>query len=159
MVQNPIFWKRRWLFLKQNSYTHTLGFLLEFDFTHTHTLTHSLYFFQRESSIQAFIYLFLIWLWSPWSSSKLSLPFLCQSLGPSSSPVLSLRPLLLFCQVKLFAIPWTAAHQTSLSFPISQSLLKPLASPVSLPSLGQVYELQPTFCQPFSCIMTVTFQL
>ena len=118
-----------------------------------------LYFFQRESSIQAFIYLFLIWLWSTWSSSKLSLPFLSASPDLSSSPVLSLRPLLLFSQVQLFAVPWTAAHQTSLSFTISQSLLKPLASPVSLPSLGLLYELQPAFCQPFSCIMTVTFQL
>ena len=152
-------------FLKTHTHTHLVfsWSLILHTHTHTHTLTHShthsLYFFQRESSIQAFIYLFLIWLWSTWSSSKLSLPFLCQFLGPSSSPVLSLRPLLLFSQVQLFAIPWTAALQTSLSFTISQSLLKPLASPVSLPSLGQVYELQPAFCQPFSCIMTVTFQL
>ena len=32
--------------------------------------------------------------------------------------------LMLFSRVQLFATPWTAAHQASLSFTISQSLLK-----------------------------------
>ena len=43
----------------------------------------------------------------------------------SSSPLSGLVILLLlFSRVQLFATPWTAAHQASLSFTISWSLLK-----------------------------------
>ena len=40
---------------------------------------------------------------------------------------------LLSC-VQLFANPWTAAHQASLSFPISQSLLKLMSTESVMPS-------------------------
>ena len=36
--------------------------------------------------------------------------------------------------VQLFVTPWTAAHQTSLSFTISQSLLKLISIKVMMPS-------------------------
>ena len=36
--------------------------------------------------------------------------------------------------VGLFASPWTAAHQASLSFTISQSLLKPMSIELVMPS-------------------------
>ena len=36
--------------------------------------------------------------------------------------------------VRIFATPWTAAHQASLSFPISQSLLEFMSVELVLPS-------------------------
>ena len=41
---------------------------------------------------------------------------------------------MLFSCVRLFATPWTAAWQASLSFTISQSLLKPMATELVMPS-------------------------
>ena len=41
---------------------------------------------------------------------------------------------MLFSCVRLFATPWTAAWQASLSFTISQSLLKPMAIELVMPS-------------------------
>ena len=40
----------------------------------------------------------------------------------------------LLSQVRLFATPWTAAHQASLSFCISQSSLKPMSIELMMPS-------------------------
>ena len=40
----------------------------------------------------------------------------------------------LLSQVRLFATPWTAAPQASLSFSISQSLLKPISIELMMPS-------------------------
>ena len=40
----------------------------------------------------------------------------------------------LLSQVWLFATPWTAAHQASLSFTISQSLLKLMSAESVMPS-------------------------
>ena len=40
----------------------------------------------------------------------------------------------LFSRVRLFVTPWTAAHQTSLSFTISQSLLKLMSTESVMPS-------------------------
>ena len=42
--------------------------------------------------------------------------------------------LFIHCQVWFFAAPWTAAHQSSLSFTISQSLLKPMSIKSVMPS-------------------------
>ena len=39
-----------------------------------------------------------------------------------------------FSHVRLFATPWTAAHQASLSFTISQSLLKFMSIEMVMPS-------------------------
>ena len=41
---------------------------------------------------------------------------------------------LLFCPVRLFVIPWTAAHQAYQSFTISQSLLKLMSIEIIDPS-------------------------
>ena len=40
----------------------------------------------------------------------------------------------LLSQVRLFAAPWTAAHQASLSFIISRSLLKLMSIELMMPS-------------------------
>ena len=40
----------------------------------------------------------------------------------------------LLSRVQLFATPWTAAHQASLSFTISKSLLKLMSSELMMPS-------------------------
>ena len=40
----------------------------------------------------------------------------------------------LLCSVRLFATPWTAAHQASLPFTISWSLLKPMSIESMMPS-------------------------
>ena len=40
----------------------------------------------------------------------------------------------LLCRVRLFATPWTAAHQASLPFTISWSLLKPMSIESMMPS-------------------------
>ena len=40
----------------------------------------------------------------------------------------------LLSHVRLFASPWTAAHQTSLSFTVSQSLLKLMSIKLVMPS-------------------------
>ena len=48
-------------------------------------------------------------------------------------------------QVRLFAAPWTAAHQVSLSFLISQSLLKLMSIDSAMPSNTTVQKHQ-FFC-------------
>ena len=55
--------------------------------------------------------------------------------------------LLLFscCHVQFFVTPWTAAHQASLSFTISWSLLKLMSIELVMPSNHLV------LCCPFSC--------
>ena len=55
----------------------------------------------------------------------------------SSGHTLALRLIVavqLFSRVRLFATPWTAAHQASLSFTISQSLLKLMSTESVMPS-------------------------
>ena len=70
-------------------------------------------------------------------------------------------------RVRLFATPWTAAHQASLSFTISQSLLKLMSielwchptisssvapfssSPLSFPALRLLYQLPEAFTTKF----------
>ena len=52
--------------------------------------------------------------------------------------------LMLFSRVQLFATPWTAAHQASLSFTISQSLLKFMSIESMMPSNHLI------LCHPFS---------
>ena len=46
--------------------------------------------------------------------------------------------------VRLFANPWTAAHQASLSFTVSQSLLKLMSFELVVPTIS-------SFVSPFSC--------
>ena len=50
---------------------------------------------------------------------------------PASHPFIVVQSL---SRVWSFAIPWTAACQASLSFPISQSLLKPMSIELVMPS-------------------------
>ena len=57
----------------------------------------------------------------------------------SAQPVVTVQ--LLSC-VQLFGTPWTAARQASLSFPISQSLLKPVSVESVMPSNHLI------FCRP-----------
>ena len=47
-----------------------------------------------------------------------------QPCGPDLSVSLKLHILLLFSHSVIFVTPWTSAHQASLSFAVSQSLLK-----------------------------------
>ena len=47
--------------------------------------------------------------------------------------------------VQLFAIPWTAAHEASLSFTSSQNLLKLMSTELVIPSNHLI------LCHPFSC--------
>ena len=68
---------------------------------------------------------------------------------PDSNPVasqLSISDFVVVVQslsrVLLFATPWTAAQQASLSFTISQSLLKPLCTELVMPSN------HPILCHP-----------
>ena len=49
-----------------------------------------------------------------------------------------------FSRVRLFAIPWTAAHQASLSFTVSWSLLKLMSIELVMPSNHLI------LCYPFS---------
>ena len=55
----------------------------------------------------------------------------------------------LFSHVRLFATPWTAAHQASLSFTISQSLLKLMSIELVIPSN------HPTLCHPFLLLLSI----
>ena len=50
----------------------------------------------------------------------------------------------LLSRVRLFATPWTAVHQASLSFPISQSLLKLMSIELVMPFNHLI------LCHPFS---------
>ena len=50
-------------------------------------------------------------------------------------------------RVRLFATPWTTAHQASLSFTLPQSLLKPMSIKLVMPSNHL------TLCHPFSCCL------
>ena len=45
-----------------------------------------------------------------------------------------IQKLLLLSCVQLFAAPWTASHQASLSFTVSQSLLKLMSTDLMMPS-------------------------
>ena len=54
----------------------------------------------------------------------------------------------LLSRVRLFATPWTAAHQASMSFTISQSLLKLMSIELVMPSNCLV------LCIPFSCLQS-----
>ena len=58
-----------------------------------------------------------------WLYSRLVLVWTCCEVNPQTSPASNYWRLLIFIQllshVWLFATPWTAAHQTSLSFNIS----------------------------------------
>ena len=62
-------------------------------------------------------------------------------------------PLLIVVQllscVQLFATPWTAAHQISLSFTISQGLLKPMSIESVMPSNHLI------FCQPLLLLPSI----
>ena len=51
----------------------------------------------------------------------------------------------LLSRVQLFSTPWTAAHQASLSFTISQSLLKFMSTESTMSSNHLI------LCQPFFC--------
>ena len=56
---------------------------------------------------------------------------------PKGGPTQSLEPVVviqLFSRVRLFVTPWTAAQQASLSFTISQSLLKLVSIELVMPS-------------------------
>ena len=55
----------------------------------------------------------------------------------------------LFSHVRLFATPGTAAHQASLSFTISQSLLKLMSIESVIPSN------HPTLCHPFLLLLSI----
>ena len=61
------------------------------------------------------------------------------------------QPLLsmLFSHVRLFATPWTAAHQASLSFTISQSLLKLMFIESAMPSNHLL------LCHPFLLLPSI----
>ena len=61
-----------------------------------------------------------------WKLAKLGIKYLLTPCFPSL--------LLLFSHVQLFATPWTAAHQASLSFTISWSLLKLMSIESVMPS-------------------------
>ena len=55
----------------------------------------------------------------------------------------------LLSQVRLFATPWTAAPQASLSFSISQSLLKPISIELMMPSNHLV------LCRPLLLLLSI----
>ena len=55
----------------------------------------------------------------------------------------------LLSHVHLFATPWTVAHQTSLSFPISQSLLKLMSIESVMPSNHLI------FCRPLLLLPSI----
>ena len=57
-----------------------------------------------------------------------------QPCGPYLSVSLKLHILLLFSHSVIFATPWTSAHQASLSFAVSQSLLKFISIELVMPS-------------------------
>ena len=52
-------------------------------------------------------------------------------------------------RVQLFVTPWTAAHQASLSFTISQSLLKLLSTELMMPSNHLI------LCHPFLLLSSI----
>ena len=53
----------------------------------------------------------------------------------------------LLSPIQLFATPWTAAHQASLSFAISRSLLKLMSIESMMPSTHLI------LCRPLQCIL------
>ena len=53
-------------------------------------------------------------------------------------------------RVRLFATPWTAAHQASLSFTSSQSLLKPMSISPGSVQFSWVAQSCPTLCDPMN---------
>ena len=78
------------------------------------------------------------------SSSRMSPPCsesnpthqpLQSQLSPNSAvPVFAVVVVQALSRVQLFATPWTAAHQASLPFTVSQSLLKPMSTESMIPS-------------------------
>ena len=71
---------------------------------------------------------------------------LAGSVGFSSFFVLAVQSL---SRVRLFVTPWTAAHQTSLSFTISQSLLKLMSIELGMPSNHLI------FCHPLLLLPSI----
>ena len=73
--------------------------------------------------------------------------------GPAGSgvkptyPVAALRSL---CRVRLFVTPWTAARQASVSFTVSQSLLKLMSIQSVMPSNQLSHPLSPLLTYPQS---------
>ena len=57
--------------------------------------------------------------------------------------------LLLFSHVSLFVTPWTVAHQASLSFTISQSLLKLMSIELMMPSIHLI------LCRPLLLLPSI----
>ena len=115
-----------------------------------------------------------------WHSSPI-FPFKnCHSWGESSEFVLGHVVVQVLSCFRLFAIPWTAARQVSLSFTISQSLLKlmsmeliipsnhlilchPLSLPLISPSL-KIFSMNPPYPQSvsfsdFSFLLTLVSQI
>ena len=100
---------------------------MPFTHTHTHTHTHTSLLSDLTvdldiTSVSALDCCDLWFLWKLWRKSRLP-----KTTGNVSS-VQSLR------HVRLFATPWTAAHQTSLSFTISRNLLKLMSIELVMPS-------------------------
>ena len=88
--------------------------------------------------------------WRVWQPTPIFLPEEFHGVilsGSVTAFVVVVVVLLLSC-VGLFATPWTAAHQASLSFTISWSLLK-LMSIESMMSCNHLI-----LCHPFSCLQS-----
>ena len=69
-----------------------------------------------------------------------------------TTSVISFSPLLLvqsLAHVRLFAAPWTAARQASLSFTVSQSLLKLMSIELVMPSNHLI------LCHPLALLLSV----
>ena len=71
---------------------------------------------------------------------------------PSSSMLLS--GLFMLCRTQFFATPWTAAHQASLSYIISQSLLKFMSTELVMPSNHLLLILLPPSIFPSSRVFS-----
>ena len=75
-----------------------------------------------------------------WKSTQLNIKTLYDTVsflklqGEDSSLMNQFSSVQSFSHVRLFMTPWTAAHQTSLSFTISQSLLKLMSIELVMPS-------------------------
>ena len=66
-------------------------------------------------------------------TSALSFPF-CKAKDPAHTITKCLWGSAVVSRVRLPAAPWTAAHQASLSFTISWSLLRPMSTELLMPS-------------------------
>ena len=78
------------------------------------------------------------------------LQYSCLKNSMESLCLVQSQPLLLLfgCSVGLFVTPWTAAHQASLPFTISWSLLEPMSIESMISSNHLI------LCHPFSCLQS-----